>query len=123
MDFDNTQPIWLQLVAEFSRRIAVGEWEPGAKIPGVRELAGELGVNPNTVQRSLTELEREGLCHVERTLGRFVTTENAHIDKVRWKLASTAAAEFVTAAHGLQMGVEQATELIEKHWKDTHDNS
>ena len=73
MEFDATRPIWLQLVAEFSRRIAVGLWPPGHRIPGVRDLAAELNVNPNTVQRSLAELERQSLCYTDRTAGRYVT--------------------------------------------------
>ncbi|HIW66539.1 MAG TPA: GntR family transcriptional regulator, partial [Candidatus Dietzia merdigallinarum] len=48
MQFDNSSPIWTQLVAEFSRRIVTGDWAPGEKMPGVRELAADLGVNPNT---------------------------------------------------------------------------
>ena len=62
MDFDASRPIWLQLREEFTRRIVIGRWAPGKQIPGVRELAVELGVNPNTVQRTLAELERDGLC-------------------------------------------------------------
>ena len=55
MQFDSAQPIWLQLVDEFSRRIAAGEWRAGARISPVRELASELTVNPNTVQRAFAE--------------------------------------------------------------------
>ncbi|GMA41019.1 GntR family transcriptional regulator [Mobilicoccus caccae] len=75
MEFDPARPIWHQLIHEFSRRIVTGEWSPGGRIGGVRELAGELGVNPNTVQRALSELERDGLCRSERTAGRFVTDD------------------------------------------------
>ena len=71
MDFDASRPIWLQLREEFTRRIVIGRWAPGKQIPGVRELAVELGVNPNTVQRTLAELERDGLCRSERAVGRF----------------------------------------------------
>ena len=69
MDFDASRPIWLQLREEFTRRIVIGRWAPGKQIPGVRELAVELGVNPNTVQRTLAELERDGLCRSERAVG------------------------------------------------------
>ena len=70
MDFDASRPIWLQLREEFTRRIVIGRWPPGKQIPGVRELAVELGVNPNTVQRTLAELERDGLCRSERAVWR-----------------------------------------------------
>ena len=73
MEFDTKSPIWLQLVEEFSRRICVGEWQTGARLPGVRDLAADLKVNPNTVQRALAELDRQGITYSERTAGRFVT--------------------------------------------------
>ena len=67
MEFDPSVPIWLQLTGEFTRRVVTGSWPPGAKIPAVRELAVDLKVNPNTVQRALAELERSGLTRTERT--------------------------------------------------------
>lgn len=116
MEFDTGSPIWGQLVAEFSRRIVTGEWPPQGKIAGVRELASELGVNPNTVQRSLAELERQELCHSERTAGRFVTSDAARIDALRAELAQEAADDFVRRAHGLGMHSAQARRLIEERW-------
>jgi DNA-binding transcriptional regulator YhcF (GntR family) len=81
MEFDTSSPIWVQLVGDFSRRIVTGEWPAGGRIPGVREIAVDVGVNPNTVQRALAEMEREGLCRSERTAGRFVTDDMQRIDR------------------------------------------
>lgn len=120
MEFDTGSPIWGQLVTEFSRRIVAGEWAPGGRITGVRELASELGVNPNTVQRSLAELERQRLCHSQRTAGRFVTSDETRIDALRAELARGAADDFVHRARGLGMGPIQARRLIEERW--THDD-
>lgn len=121
MEFDTSSPIWGQLVAEFSRRIVTGQWAPGGRIAGVRELASELGVNPNTVQRSLAELERAQLCRSERTAGRYVTDDEDRIDALRAELAEEAADDFVRRARGLGMGPSQARRLIEERW--THDDS
>ncbi|HLS15268.1 MAG TPA: GntR family transcriptional regulator [Beutenbergiaceae bacterium] len=123
MQFDNSAPIWVQLVSEFARRIVVGDWASGARLPGVRELAAELGVNPNTAQRALAELERQGLCRSERTAGRFVTDDPARIDQARAELVGDAADAFVRRARGLKMGQNQAQELIQKRWNryDDHD--
>ncbi|HLS26917.1 MAG TPA: GntR family transcriptional regulator [Beutenbergiaceae bacterium] len=121
MQFDPSAPIWVQLVSEFSRRIVVGSWPSGSKVPGVRELAVELGVNPNTAQRALAELEREGLCRSERTSGRFVTDDTARIDALRAELAREAADEFIDRVRGLQMRHEQAQRLIEERWKTNDD--
>lgn len=122
MQFDPASPIWVQLVAEFSRRIVVGEWAAQARVPGVRELAADLGVNPNTVQRALSELERAGLARSERTAGRFVTSDEDRIDELRAELAREAADDFVRRARGFGMRHTQARRLLEERWQtDEHD--
>ena len=55
------RPIWLQLSQQLARRILVGAYPPGSRLPSVRELAAEAGVNPNTMQRALAQLEQDGL--------------------------------------------------------------
>lgn len=121
MQFDSSLPIWMQLVTEFSRRIVVGQWPAGARIPGVRALAAELGVNPNTIQRALSELEREGLCRSERTSGRFVTEDTDRIDRLRADLAEEAVDDFIQHARGFGMGRSQAQQLLTERWKH-HDH-
>ena len=116
MEFDSSAPIWRQLKDEFTRRIAVGSWAPGAKLPGVRELAADLGVNPNTAQRALSELERDGLCKSERTTGRFVTDDSHAIDTARAELAQAAADAFIDRAAGVGMQQSRAIALIEQRW-------
>lgn len=116
MDFDTSRPIWLQLVDEFSRRIVTGVWRPGDRIGGVRELAGELGVNPNTVQRALSELERDGLCRSERTTGRFVTDDADRIRALRRSRASGTADDFITRVRGFGMTLDDALALVHERW-------
>ncbi|MGV8847869.1 GntR family transcriptional regulator [Tessaracoccus sp.] len=122
MEFDTSSPIWLQLVTEFSRRIAAAEWTAGEKIPGVRELALQLGVNPNTVQRALTEMERDSLCRSERTSGRFVTGDSGRISMLRRDLAAGAADDYIRISRGLRMGMDDATTLIDERWTE-NDNA
>ena len=121
MQFDSSLPIWMQLVTEFSRRIVVGQWAAGTRIPGVRGLASDLGVNPNTIQRALSELEREGLCRSERTSGRFVTEDAHRVDRLRADLAESAADDFIQHARGFGMGRPQAQQLLTERW-DHHDH-
>lgn len=116
MQFDPALPIWTQLLEEFTRRLVTGEWKPGQKIPGVRDLAADLGVNPNTVQRSLAELERQGLCRAERTAGRFVTDDLAKISQLKTQQAAQLADGFIDSCTGLGIAREQALELIERRW-------
>lgn len=119
MDFDPSTPIWLQLVDEFTRLIVTGRWPAGARISGVRDLAGQFLVNPNTVQRALAELERQGLTRSERTTGRFVTDDTAAIDEARLELAAEAADDFARRAHGLGMSLTAARDLLGRRWSAT----
>jgi len=117
VQLDNSRPIWAQLVDEFRRNIAAGRWGPGQKLPPVRELALELGVNPNTVQKSLSEVDRLGLTTTERTSGRFVTRDEALISAARAALATTTADSFISAAHGLGMSLDEAARLVRDRWQ------
>lgn len=116
MEFDPAVPIWLQLVDEFKRRIAMGEWGLGQRINGVRDLAAEFGVNPNTVQRALAELDREGLSHSERTTGRYVTDHPDQVAHLRTKTATRAADDYVARAKGAGLRLPEALDLAEKRW-------
>lgn len=116
MDFDDARPIWLQLIDEFRRRIAVGEWASGTRIPSVRELAVELGVNPNTVQRALVELDRLGLTASERTAGRFVTTGERAVNAVRSELAAEVTDAYIAQLRGLAMTLNEAAAVLQQRW-------
>ena len=67
------RPIYQQLMEQLTEQIVSGQLGAGDKVPPVRELAAEAGVNPNTMQRALADLEREGLMYTNRTSGRYVT--------------------------------------------------
>ncbi len=89
--FQNDLPIYTQLVDAIKFSIVSGELLPGARMSTVRDLALEAGVNPNTMQRALQQLEREGLVYSQRSSGRFVTEDVSAIDRAR----SAQAAEYV----------------------------
>ena len=82
-EFENDRPIYTQLLEMIQMMIIAGRYRSGDKIPPVRELSVEAGVNPNTMQRALQELERLGLLSVNRTAGRTVTEDTALIEKIR----------------------------------------
>jgi len=81
-------PIYTQLIEHIKSFIVCGEFQPGQQIPPVRELAVDAGVNPNTMQRALAEMEREGLLYSERTRGRFVTEDLDTLTNLRKSLSS-----------------------------------
>ena len=116
MDLDDSRPIWIQLVDDFRMRIVTGIWPAGTRIPSVRDLATQAGVNPNTVQRALAELDRSGLTVAERTAGRFVTADAAVLDAVRRELAVGATDTFIAAVTAIGMDLAQAGETLAEQW-------
>ena len=104
--FTEDRPIWQQITEQLTLRILKGEYPPGERLPGVRELAAQAGVNPNTMQRALAELENDGLAVTNRTAGRLVTTDTSVVEKVRDALASKC---IITFYEGMaQLGYDRA---------------
>lgn len=112
-NFRNDQPIYSQLIQRLTETIVSGVYAPGEKLPSVRELALEAGVNPNTVQRSLTELEREGLVFSQRTAGRFVTENENMIVNAKLRIADERVSEFLRSMKTLGCGRQEIISLIE----------
>ena len=112
-NFRNDQPIHSQLTQRLTEAIVSGVYAPGEKLPSVRELALEAGVNPNTVQRSLTELEREGLVFSQRTAGRFVTENENMIVNAKLRIADERVSEFLRSMKTLGCGRQEIISLIE----------
>ncbi|MDN5961995.1 MAG: GntR family transcriptional regulator [Propionibacterium sp.] len=118
MGFDTTSPLWIQLVDRLQTSVVAGQWAPGQKIPSVRELAVEFGVNPNTVQRALSELDRLGLTATERTSGRFVTADRQQVAQQRFRLATGAVDGAIDVLAGLGLDRDTAIELFGSRWDD-----
>lgn len=110
--FSGDRPVYQQVMATVRGAILAGTFRPGDRIPSVRELAAQAQINPNTVQRALTELEREGLLKSGGTAGRTVTTQQAVLDAARARalreLAQECAEKFM--AFGISPG--EAAELL-----------
>ena len=112
MDFDTNLPIYLQIMTEIKRLIKTGTYKPSQKIPSVRELAIDYGVNPNTVQRALSELEREGLVASERTSGRFICDDIERIQKLRVTMMKEKTDQFLREIHEYGFDEEELMETI-----------
>ena len=87
MEFQSNIPIYLQIMDDFKRQIVSGKLKPGDNLASVLELAMQYGVNPNTMQKALSELEWEKLLYTMRTAGRYVTEDAALIGVLREQLA------------------------------------
>ncbi len=112
------RPFYQQLMEILTEQIASGRLEAGSKVPPVRELAAEAGVNPNTMQRALAELEREGLLYTNRTSGRYVTEDSEMIRKVREMIAEDRINEFLTGMGQLGFKGAEILELLERKIKE-----
>ena len=122
--FRNDLPIYSQLVEQIRLGIVAGEFPPGARLASVRDLATEAGVNPNTMQRALQELEREGIVFSQRTAGRFVTEDIAAIDRAKQSLAREQIRLFREAMGKLGYGREQVLALLrEEKEEEEHANT
>lgn len=111
-NLDSSQPIYLQIIERVQMDIITGRYQPGDKLPSVRDLAQEAAVNPNTMQKALSELERSGLIYSQRTSGRFITEDKELIHQMKKELAAAEVSAFV--AHMKQLGIspEEIRQLL-----------
>jgi GntR family transcriptional regulator len=113
--FQTNMPIYLQLVNNFKHRIVAGDLKSGSKLESVRDLAISFEVNPNTMQRALAELERDGLVYADRTVGRFITEDKELIMKMRNDVAKEIIDQFIRQMKGLGFTNPETMALIKKN--------
>ena len=116
--FDASRPIYAQLVERLKAKILAGTYPPGGHLDSVRDMAAAAGVNPNTMQRALAQLETEGLVRTERTAGRYVTEDTMLIEKLRAATAEKFAAEFLEKMQGIGYSPAQVAELLTRQTKE-----
>ena len=113
-NLDPQRPIYAQIIERVQLDIVTGHYAPGSRLPSVRELAAQAAVNPNTMQRALSELEGSGLIYAQRTSGRFVTEDTARIRQAKEKLASMQVREFIRKMQELGMNREEIAEQFQE---------
>lgn len=118
MEFDNNRPIYLQLLEDFKLKISSGVWKSGDKMDTVRNLAKIYGVNPNTVQRALQELEREGLAKSNRTSGRFITEDEEKINYMAKEAFYRSCDDLISVADELKLTKEKSIKLLDEYWRE-----
>lgn len=114
VEFKDNIPIYLQLMQDIKKQIASGKLKAKDKVKSVRELAIYYGVNPNTVQKALSELEREGLMKSERTLGRFISVDDEKIKEIKKHLALEATYEYLSNIKDIGYTKDEIMELIKE---------
>ncbi len=121
--FSADLPIYSQLVAQIKLAIVSGEYLPGERLASVRELAMDAGVNPNTMQRALQELEREGMVYTQRTSGRFVTEDTKVIESAKKQLAEDQIKDFLEQMGRLGYPKEEILSLLKASIEEEKNNA
>ena len=114
MEYNTSQPIYLQVMDAIKRDIVTGKLQPGDKLPSVRDLAILYTINPNTVSRVYKELEAEGVCFTRRGMGTFVTEEKKKVQMMKEKMAQTLISEFLEGMKQLGFTQNEAIQALEK---------
>ena len=130
-DFDPNLPIYIQVMEEIKKEICpvrkdfvtnsilikeifASEYLPGSKLASVRELALEYGVNPNTIQKALSELERTGIIYSRRALGRFVSEDSNLISELKKDVSLDKVKVFIEEMRKLGFSKIEVIKMIEE---------
>ncbi|WBY64894.1 MAG: HTH gntR-type domain-containing protein [Thermocaproicibacter melissae] len=117
-DLKSDRPIYTQLIEQIQLMIVSGVYPAGAKLPSVREMAADAAVNPNTMQRALSQLEADGLLYSQRTSGRFVTEDVDKIMQIKNGLAVEVIHEFLRKMNQLGYDTQQTINLLSSIMKE-----
>ena len=117
-ELNNDRPIYAQIVEIIQLRIISGRYPAGEKLPSVRELAAEAGVNPNTMQKAFMELERSGLITTMRTSGRVVTEDESMIREVKEEIAKQEIVNFFKKMREIGFSQEETINLAKSVYKE-----
>lgn len=120
--FTPDAPIYLQVVRQLEQMIASGMLAPGDRLLSVREFASQANVNPNTMQKALTELENRGIVYSKRTSGRFITDDPERILILREELAEKEITAFLGAMKRLGFSEDETARLISERNSDREQN-
>lgn len=123
-ELNSERPVYIQLIEQIQTGIISGYFKPGDKLPSVRDMAADATVNPNTMQKALADLERTGLIYTNRTSGRFITSDETMIKKLKGQSATELVQDFIERMKQLGFEPEETldyvTELVKNKKKATN---
>jgi DNA-binding transcriptional regulator YhcF (GntR family) len=118
VNFDAKIPIYIQIMDLIKRDIITNKLKSGDKIPSVREMAVELQVNPNTLQRAYQELEREGITYTQRGMGTFVKEDTSIVDSLKREMAKEIINNFIDGMKELGFNNEEILKIVKDKIKE-----
>ncbi len=116
--FNNRDPVYVQVIRHFKERIAKGFFSPGQEIPSRRELANQLKINPNTVQRAYKEMEEQQLIYTEGNMPSCITKDETVLKSVREELISEAVQVFISSIKSINAPLTEVIELVQKRYEE-----
>ncbi|MCR1898338.1 GntR family transcriptional regulator [Irregularibacter muris] len=117
-NIDSERPVYIQLIEQIQAGIVSGLFRPGDRLPSVRDLAAEARVNPNTMQRALSELERTHLIYTQRTNGRYITSDLEMIKELKRQSAQELIMDFLEKMKQLGLENDETLEMMTKTVKE-----
>ena len=111
---DDSRPIWPQLKEQLIIAIVAGRFQMGGSFPTMRELAEDAGVNRNTMQRALSELEHDGFVITNRTAGRTVTTDEGLVARMKEQIAMQNIEKFIREMEAIGYGADDIVKMIQE---------
>ena len=108
------RPIYIQLLEQIKLGIISGALPAGSRLPSVRDLAAEAKVNPNTMQKALDELGREGLVFSQRTSGRFITEDQALLEQLKKELVAQHLEQFLGQMRSIGLTRDEVLAIIKE---------
>lgn len=117
-DINSDRPVYIQLIEQIQASIISGYFKPSDKLPSVRDLAAEASVNPNTMQKALSELERTGLVYSNRTSGRYITSDLLLIKELKKQSAKNLVIDFLDKMNQLGYEREEVLSILSETVKE-----
>lgn len=117
VDVKSRKPIYEQLVESVKASVVQGFMDPDEPLPSVRQLAGELAINPNTIQKAYTELERQGIVYSVPGKGSFVSSDVKEVKDSHKNEILSCIEELAERARESGISKEEIIEAINKLWR------
>lgn len=121
MDFTDRIPIYVQVQDAIIKKIILGDYEPGDKIPSIKDLAKDFKINANTVSKSLTDLEAQGILETRRGMGTYIVEDKDMIDETVDKYIGSRVSDIIREFEMLGISKQRLIELVKEKTDD--DNS
>ena len=113
--FTSDKPVYFQIMEEIKLRIITGFYPIGSRLPSVRDFAEEARVNPNTMQKAMSELEREEIVISQRTQGKYVTFDDRRIAEERTRMAKEQTENYLTGMKKLGFDSREIAEIVNEN--------